>query len=43
MERAVVAEAAEEQLERLALHQPLARDVVDHDVREIRLAGERAE
>ena len=43
VERAVVAEAGEEQLQRLALHDPVARDVVDHDMREVRLAGQRAE
>ena len=40
---AVVAEAGEEKLQRLALHQPFAGDVVDHDMGEIRLAGHRAE
>ena len=43
VERAVVAERAEIQLQRLALDQPAARHVVDDEVREVRLAGDRAQ
>ena len=43
MEGAVVAEARQIELERLALHDPAARHVVDHEMREIRLSGQRAQ
>ena len=39
---ALVAEAGEIELERLRLDQPAARHVVDHQMGEIRLAGDRA-
>ena len=40
---AVVAEAAEEQLQRLALHQLGIGHIIDDDMRKIRLAGDRAD
>ena len=43
VEGAVVAEAREIKFQRLRLHQPLARHIVDHEMGEIRLAGDRAE
>src|SRR5260221_13696709 len=43
VERAVIAECAEIELQRLALDQPLARHVVDDEMREIGLAGDRTE
>src|SRR5690242_16086734 len=43
VEAAMVAKGAEEQLEALALHDRLAGRIVDHQVREVRLAGHRAE
>ena len=42
MEAGMVAEAAEEQLQRLRLDDRLARRIVDHQMREIGLAGDRA-
>src|SRR4051794_15288873 len=43
VEAAVVAERAEEQLEALALDDRLGRRIVDHQMREIGLAGDRAQ
>src|SRR5579863_3163484 len=43
MKAAVVAERAEEQLQRLALDDMLRRHIIDDEMREIGLAGERAE
>ena len=43
VEAAVVAERAEEQLEALRFDDRLARRIVDHQVREIGLAGDRAQ
>src|ERR1700722_19471202 len=43
VECAVVAKRGEVQLQGLALYNPVARDIVDDDVGEVRLAGDRAE
>ena len=43
VEGAVVAELAEIELQRLGLDQPLVRRVVDHQMGEVGLAGDRAE
>ena len=43
MERAMVAEAVQVELQRLRFDEPGTRHVVDHQDREIRLAGDRAE
>src|SRR4029079_2084007 len=43
MEGAHIAVAREIELERLRLHQPFAGRIVDNEMREIRLAGHRAE
>src|SRR4051794_7149847 len=43
VEACMVAERAEEQLEALALDDRLAGRIIDHEMREIRLAGDRAQ
>src|SRR6516165_10514344 len=43
MESAVIAEAVEVKLERLGLDQEVSGHVIDHQMREIGLAGDRAE
>ena len=43
VERAVIAEAGEIKLQRFGFQQPLLRHIVDHQMREIGLAGDRAE
>src|SRR6185312_6593056 len=43
VEIAVIAKSAEEELQRLALDQPFAGDVIDHEMREVGLAGDRAQ
>ena len=42
MKSAVIAEGMQEQLERFALDDPFAGHVIDHEMREVRLAGHRA-
>ena len=43
VEGAMVAEARDIEFQRFRFQQPLARHIVDHQMREIRLAGDRAE
>ena len=43
VEGPVIAERGQEQLERLALDDAILRHIVDHQMGEIRLAGDRAE
>ena len=43
MESAMIAEARDIKLQRFRFQQPLARHIIDHEMGEIRLAGDRAE